>query len=106
MVSVEQARESLKQAVDSLAIGPGRVRERLEHAALFITHIQSNDVPDGHLRRMLNGIKDDLTCEPPLGVEGRISATLRITSDEDARKIARRILDLYFEINRIAWERR
>ena len=105
MVSVEQARESLKQAVDSLAIGPGRVRERLEHAALFITHIQSNDVPDGHLRR-LNGIKDDLTCEPPLGVEGRISATLRITSDEDARKIARRILDLYFEINRIARERR
>jgi len=55
---------------------------------------------------MLNGIKDDLTCEPPLGVEGRISATLRITSDEDARKIARRILDLHFEINRIARERR
>ena len=47
MVSVEQARESLKQAVDSLAIGPGRVRERLEHAALFITHIQSTMFPTG-----------------------------------------------------------
>jgi hypothetical protein len=106
VVSIEHACESLKQAVDSLAPGPGRVRERLERAALFITHIQSNDVPDGHLRRMLNGIKDDLTYEPPRGVEGRISATLRITSDEDARKIARRILDLHFEIDRIAREGR
>jgi hypothetical protein len=105
-VSIEHAREKLKQAVDSLAAGPARVRERLERAALFVTHIQSNDVPDGHLRRMLNGVKDDLTYEPPRGVEGRISATLRVTSDEDARKIARRILDLHFEIDRIARERR
>ena len=106
MVSIERAREVLKQAVDSLVTGPGRMRERLERAARFVTHIQSNDVPDGHLRRMLNGISDDLTYEPPRGIEGRISATLRVTSDEDARKIARRILDLHFEIDRIARDRR
>ena len=105
-MSIERAREKLKGAVDSLVTGSGRVRERLERAAPFVTHIQSNDVPDGHLRRMLNGINDDLTYKPPRGVEGRISATLRVTSDEDARKIARRILDLHFEIDRIARERR
>ena len=47
MVSVEQARESLKQAVDSLAIGPGRVRERLEHAALFIPTSNPTMFPTG-----------------------------------------------------------
>jgi hypothetical protein len=40
---------------------------------------------------------DDLAFEPPQDTEGRIIATMRITGDEDASVIARRILDLYRE---------
>jgi hypothetical protein len=36
------------------------------------------------------------------GGEGRIAATLQITSDEDASMIARRILELYLELDRRA----
>jgi hypothetical protein len=46
------------------------------------------------------GMKDDLGFEPARGGEGRNAATMRITGDEDASAIARRILDLYLELDR------
>jgi hypothetical protein len=42
---------------------------------------------------------DDLTYAEPQRGEARISATLRATSDEDARATAGRIIDLYHKID-------
>jgi hypothetical protein len=46
-------------------------------------------------------MEDDLSYAQPQGDEGRILATLRITNDEEARSVARRILDLHRELDRL-----
>ncbi len=50
------------------------------------------------MRRALAGIRDDLIFVKLEGNEGRLRATLIITSDEDASAIARRIIDLCFDL--------
>jgi hypothetical protein len=47
------------------------------------------------MRRMLVGIKDDLTFNEPAGNEDRIACTLRMTDDADADAIASRIVNLF-----------
>ena len=42
-----------------------------------------------------------LSYAQPQGDEGRILATLKITNDEEARCVARRILDLHRELDRL-----
>jgi hypothetical protein len=90
--------EKLIQAVDTLATGSGRVQERIASAALHFLPARPEDLPYEDLRRTFIGIRDDIAFEPAKGNEGRIAATMKITSDEDARAIARRILDLYLEL--------
>jgi hypothetical protein len=85
------ALEKLAEAVDALATGAGRVQERLSQAAICLLSVRPDEIPEG-LRRVLMGVKDDLVFEPARGGEGRIAATMRVTGDEDAREIARRIL--------------
>jgi hypothetical protein len=91
--------EKLIQAVDTLATGSGRVQERIASAALHFLPARPEDLPYEDLRRTFIGIRDDIAFEPAKGNEGRIAATMRITNDEDARAIARRILNLYLELN-------
>jgi hypothetical protein len=80
--------------------GAGRVQERLEEAYKDLISAQPHDVADDELRRMLVGIKDDLTFDQPAGSEGRLKATLRGLNDEDASAIAARILELHHRL----WE--
>jgi hypothetical protein len=88
------AREKLLQAVNALATLPGTVQERLAEAARHIILVRPDDIQDEALRRTFIGIHDDLSFQFAVGSEGRINATMRITDDQDAEKIARRILDL------------
>ncbi len=92
--------EKLTQAVYAMVTGAGRVQERLEKAYRDLIHAQPNQVADDELRRMLVGIKDDLTFDEPGGSEGRLKATLRGLNDEDASAIAARILTLHTRL----WE--
>ena len=85
--------EKLIQAVDTLATGSGRVQERIASAALHFLPARPEDLPYEDLRRTFIGIRDDIAFEPAKGNEGRIAG------DEDARAIARRILNLYLELN-------
>jgi hypothetical protein len=56
--------------------------------------------PDENLRRVFAGVMDDLSYAQAQGDdEGNIRATMRLTDDEDARAIARRIVDLYHEVD-------
>jgi hypothetical protein len=50
------------------------------------------------MRRTLAGIMDDLRFNEARHGEGRIPASLAITNDEDASAIARRMLDLYLDL--------
>jgi hypothetical protein len=63
--------------------------------------VRANEIPDEELRRIfVDEVMKALTSEQAQGDEGRLEATLRITSDEDASVIARRILELYLELDR------
>ena len=102
-MSIDYAHEKLSAAVYSLATGAGRVQERLADAALVLIRLKPDDFPDdGDLRRSFVGVMDDLTYEQPQQEgEGRISATLKVTSDYDASEIAKRILALYHAVDRV-----
>jgi hypothetical protein len=94
------ALEKLTDAVDALATGAGRVQERLGHAAIHLVRVRPEDIPDENLRRVFAGVMDDLSYAQAQGDdEGNIRATMRLTDDEDARAIARRIVDLYHEVD-------
>jgi hypothetical protein len=104
-MTIEYADEKLMEAAHILATGSGRIQERLLDAAHVLIRLRPDDFPDGELRRTFNGVMDDLTFEQPEGEEGRISATLSATDDEDARAIAKRIVRLYHAVNRLLSER-
>jgi hypothetical protein len=97
-MSITYAHEKLTQAIYGLATGAGRIQERLHQAYMAMHTLKRDDLPDGNMRRKLAGVMDDLTYQPAKGHEGQITATLAITNDEDAREIARRIVDLFLEV--------
>ena len=78
-MSFDYADEKLTEAVYILAAGTGSIQERLADAALILTRIRPDDVPEGELRRKLVGILDDVTFEEPRQVEGRIAASMKGT---------------------------
>jgi hypothetical protein len=88
------ALEKLADAVDALVTGAGNVQERLTEAAMRLHSVRPDEIPED-FRRIFVGVKDDLHFAVPQGSEGRILTTLKITGDEDASVIARRILELY-----------
>jgi hypothetical protein len=92
------ALEKLAEAVHELATNAGRVQERLAAAWLYLFRIAPDDVPEGELRSLFLAIKDDLAFEQPAGDEGRLIATLRGMSDDDASDIAVRIWRLHHEL--------
>ena len=99
------ALEKLTDAVDALATGAGRVQERLGHAAIHLVRVRPEDIPDENLRWVFAGVMDDLSYAQAQGDdEGNIRATMRLTDDEDARSIARRII-LYHGLDRFLRER-
>lgn len=92
------ALEKFGQAVHELVMHPGRVQERLEAAFMRFHPVWADDLPEGELRRRFAGIRDNLTFDEATGNEGRLAATLRNLSDEDASAIAARIWRLYYEL--------
>jgi hypothetical protein len=93
------ALEKLIGAVYALGTSGGSIRDRVHAAYVYhLIHIRPEDLPEGEMRRALAGIRDDLTFNEPEHNEGRLRATLMITSDEDASAIARRIIDLCLDL--------
>jgi hypothetical protein len=88
--------ERLCQAVRVLAMSDRPLQERLKGAALTLAPLLPKDFLDADARRKFVGIMDDLTFDERKGADGRIAATVGGLSDDDARKIIDRILDLRF----------
>jgi hypothetical protein len=78
MAEALHALEKLADAVDALATGSGRVRDRLFEASTYLTRVRPEDIPDEDLRRTFIGVmEDDLSYAQPLGDEGpRAAMTL------------------------------
>jgi hypothetical protein len=55
--------------------------------------VRADDLPAGELRTLFMGIRQDLTCEEPVGNEGTLAATLRKMSDETAYQLIERIME-------------
>ena len=95
MPGSDLALEKLSQAVRELDSHAGPIQERLAKAATHLIQLQPQEISDEATRRMLAGIKDDLTFGEPEGKEDRVTGTLRNTDDADANAIATRIVKLY-----------
>ena len=89
------ALEKFGQAVHELITHPGRVQDRLHAAFLRFHPVRATDLPEGGLRRLFVGIKDDLTFDEPYDGE---ATTLQGVSDEDASAVAGRIWRLYCDL--------
>ena len=71
MAEALHALEKLADAVDALATGSGRVRDRLFEASTYLTRVRPEDIPDEDLRRTFIGVmEDDLSYAQPQGDEG------------------------------------
>jgi hypothetical protein len=94
VITEEYVREKLAQAVDALATGTGQLRERLFSAALATSTLQPRDFVDDESRAAFGAIREMLTRHEASADEGRVGATLARMSDDEARAVAKRMLEL------------
>ena len=104
MITEEYVREKLADAVHALATGTEPLRQRLFSAALATSTLQPRDFADEQSRAAFGAIREMLTRHEAHANEGRIGATLTQLSDDEARSVARRILEL--ERASATWARR
>jgi hypothetical protein len=94
VITEDYVREKLAQAVDALAIGAGPLHQRLFLAALATSTLQPRDFVDDESRAGFGAIREMLTRHEARANEGRVGATLARMSDDEARSVAKRILEL------------
>jgi hypothetical protein len=87
------ATEKFGCALEALASAPGRPQDGLHDAWMCFNPVRPDDLPAGELRSLFMGIRDDLTCEEPVGNEGTLAATLRKMSDAKAYQLIERIME-------------
>jgi len=100
-MSLEYAWEKLYITVRNLASGTGSIQERLANAYLsggYILNLAKGDDLPPDLLPSYEAINERMTRTPPQGDEGSIVASTRQMSDEEAVKVAERIVDLFNEV--------
>ena len=93
------ADEKLTAAVHTLATGDYALRQRLEHAWIgaLVRLDADRHFPEGEIRdrwRELRSMVEIVSAEEAAG-EGTLVASLRRLSDDDLRRMAERIVELY-----------
>jgi hypothetical protein len=92
------ANEKLSSAVRYMVASPKGLHDRLDgaYATFHTLHAEHNlEALPPDLRSKLESIFERLTREEAKGSEGKVSATLNVMSEEDARDLAQQIFDLY-----------
>lgn len=100
MGSKRNLSEKLWQAIDTLATSDGILQERLSSAAISLAGVYlplESDLPKKY-QEEFKSIIQDLTRETAKKDEGKIQATTRKMNDQEAERVARRILSLYIEL--------
>jgi hypothetical protein len=101
MSSPNYTQEKLWQAVHLLATGAGPIRERLNYATQYLIrlhHVRPEErafVEHPELQARFDRVMEMLTSTPATGSEGTIAASTSGLSDEDAKKAAEEIFDLF-----------
>lgn len=80
-------------------VGEGSLKQRIEDAAISIIRLKHHTIPEPVKEDILSLIAD-LTSGNPEGEEGRIHATIKRMTDEEARFTSKRILGVYDNIAR------
>jgi hypothetical protein len=76
----------------------GGLQERLASAAIGLNSIPSENGLPKKYQEVLESIKQELTKEHASRDEGRILATICKMSNQEARKVAEQILNLYTDL--------
>jgi hypothetical protein len=97
-MSSTYVREKLWLAVHVLVTGDGGLQERLASAGIGLIGLPKTVLLSTKNREAFDSIIQGLTKEPALGNEGRLVATSRKMSDEEAKRIADEILNLYTKL--------
>jgi len=97
------ALEKFTKAVYSLATGPGDVRSRLWDAYMDFHAVREKNIPE-QLRKDFDWIMKMLTKRESLYDEGRAKATLRRMRNQTGVKIAEKIYDFKYKLERFIGE--
>lgn len=97
-MDLSYAHEKLATGVSMLAIGSGRIHQRLIDAfTRAVMHAPMEGEP-AELSAKIRDLHEDMTCEPAVADEGTIIATVRTMTEDQACEMARRIVELDFEV--------
>ena len=87
-------REKFAAAVDSMAVSPLSLRDRVFSAFLSFHSVQTQDLPDARAADLYEKLLADLNRFPAVGDEGNVQATLTRLSEEELGEVAQQIVDL------------
>lgn len=98
MYDPSYGREKLGQGAEAL-VSKGDIKERLYRAWVSGLHvIRPHHLPED-LRKEFAELRSAFTWVPvDTPGEGKLAATLRAMSDEEAERLANKILDMYVEV--------
>lgn len=92
-MSLIYACEKVLQAAECL-VTEGTLAERLYGAAMYLTRVQADHVPED-LQHEFAEVNWKLTRDEPTGTEGSIQATIATMTAEEQRQVALDILKLF-----------
>jgi hypothetical protein len=86
--------ERVNRAVSVLAVGEGRIRDRLYEALKILDPLEPDDFPDDEARRRFEWLRVNLGLDRRQGSGLTILATVERMKENAAADVARRILEL------------
>jgi hypothetical protein len=92
--------EKISMAVRILATSTDSLRRRLEHAYYALSTVREHELQRSEQRRMLSEIRETITAVDGKDENGKVQASLGRMSDDAARELARKFLDLFTSILR------
>jgi hypothetical protein len=95
VVDPHNARERLSNALESL-VDTEPIRDRLQTAAITLLPLRVEDFPEGEPRELYEQIRADLEKVSGTPDQGHIEATIRAMDDEQAVRVARRVVRLFY----------
>jgi hypothetical protein len=100
-MSLQYIAEKLFDAIETLALHPGPVKDRLLWAyrdSVSKIKLFANDLPV-ESRNLFNRIDAAMTKVSPVGDEGSIAATISAMSEADAKKLIQDVILLLWEVS-------
>jgi hypothetical protein len=97
--------QELGRAIDYLATGHERIRERLAYiAGSTLGGLSPEDFPEP-LRELASSIFDRLDTTEPTGNEGSYAASIHAMSEDEASQLASDIVSLHYRVGQYWSER-